>query len=106
MEIRPLESLSREELLEVIKRRDGVIAILERDLHEMAAKYEAVGAGGVSLMGHVDVDGAVAELDNLIDQYQDAHYDGRTIDRVRARQAIKNYVRAALTPQEQDNGTS
>lgn len=35
----------------VIERREAVIAVLERDIRQLELQMEAVGAGGVSLMG-------------------------------------------------------
>ena len=37
----------------VIERREAVIAVLERDIRQLELEMEAVGAGGVSLMGGV-----------------------------------------------------
>lgn len=38
---------------QIIQRREAVIAVLERDIHQLELQMEAVGAGGVSLMGGV-----------------------------------------------------
>lgn len=40
-----------EDVRKIIERREAVIAILERDIHQLELQIEAIGAGGVSLMG-------------------------------------------------------
>lgn len=39
------------EAYQTIERREAVIAVLERDIRQLELHMEAVGAGGVSLMG-------------------------------------------------------
>lgn len=72
MQIRLKEDMSRDEALmllevanaeiaslhqrlaeasQIIERREAVIAVLERDIHQLELQMEAVGAGGVPLMG-------------------------------------------------------
>ena len=41
------------ELEAIVQRREAVIAVLERDIRQLELEMEAVGAGGVSLMGGV-----------------------------------------------------
>lgn len=83
LEVANAEAASlRQQLAEahqIIQRREAVIAVLERDIHQLELQMEAVGAGGVSGKRITD-DGALEALQACEQAYHRMIVDGTPQD--------------------------